>query len=93
MLYVYINYNNLKNAPIPPPTPCPPTALINSGSSTETVVFGFTLSFIIIQCSKLYFAFGCASHVLNNDLRIEENVFLCRLLKKKLGLKIYIINN
>ena len=49
--------------------------------TTETVVLGFTLSLIILWSCKLYFAFGRASHVLNNDLRIEENVFLSRLVK------------
>ena len=39
----------------------------------------------------LYLAFGCASHVHNNDLRIEENVFLCRHLQKIVGQNVYII--
>ena len=62
-----------------PPPPPPPLLILETA---ETVVLGFTLSLIILWSCKLYFAFGCASHVLNNDLRTEENVFLCHLVKK-----------
>ena len=69
--FISINYNNFKK--------CAPLLILETA---ETVVLGFTLSLIILWSCKLYFAFGCASHVLNNDLRTEENVFLCHLVKK-----------